>query len=63
MRPFACILAAALAVGAAACGSSARPGENAHDASTACLEEPGLQRPPDGRLPCELLPPGFSTRR
>jgi len=26
----------------------------------ACLERPGqLERPPNGRLPCELIPPGL----
>jgi hypothetical protein len=26
----------------------------------ACLEQPGaLDRPPSGRLPCELIPPGL----
>lgn len=24
-----------------------------------CLDQPGLQLPPSGGLPCELLPPGF----
>jgi hypothetical protein len=24
-----------------------------------CLDQPGLDRPPSGQLPCELLPPGF----
>jgi hypothetical protein len=27
---------------------------------TACLDRPGeLARPPNGRLPCELIPPGL----
>jgi hypothetical protein len=27
---------------------------------TACLDRPGaLDRPPNGRLPCELIPPGL----
>ena len=27
---------------------------------TACLDRPGeLERPPNGRLPCELIPPGL----
>jgi hypothetical protein len=31
------------------------------DALSECVEPPtALQRPPDGKLPCELLPPGFS---
>jgi len=40
-------------------GSAGAPGQS-ETALAPCLDRPsGLQRPPDGRLPCELLPPGF----
>lgn len=33
----------------------------ADGALEACLERPGgLPRPPQGRLPCELIPPGLA---
>jgi hypothetical protein len=36
-------------------------GVDAAPARTPCLDQPAdLPRPPSGRLPCELLPPGFS---
>jgi len=50
-RLFALIALAALA---AACESSSPSA----DGRGACLDRPGLQKAPDGRLPCELLPPG-----
>lgn len=67
------ILAAALLVGA--CGDNIKgtpPGEAGPDdapvadagpeALAPCLDRPtDLPRPPDGVLPCELLPPGFTA--
>ena len=58
----------------AACGDNGRPqtpGDAGVDAGddagvqplAPCLDRPtDLPRPPTGRLPCELLPPGFVAR-
>jgi len=52
-----CLLAAS------ACSNDAAPtpAEPKHPPALACAEQPlELPRPPDGRLPCELMPPGFT---
>ena len=55
-----CALYALLALGIAAC-SSDNSGSNPSSALGACLERPNeLPRPPSGKLPCELIPPGLS---
>jgi hypothetical protein len=45
-------------------GDSSTPGGDDDGSPTTaanCLSRPGdLPRPPDGRLPCELIPPGLS---
>jgi len=44
----------------AACSSSSKP-KAAVLAGAACLDRPGqLPRPPQGGLPCELIPPGLT---
>jgi hypothetical protein len=57
-----------LALLAGACGKSAAiPKDGGVDLAvgteaglTACLDRPGeLERPPTGRLPCDLIPPGL----
>jgi len=41
-------------------GASGNGDAGASSVSAPCLDEPGeLPRPPSGRLPCDLLPPGF----
>lgn len=41
-------------------GSGGSGGKSGAGALTACLDRPGeLDRPPTGKLPCDLLPPGF----
>lgn len=57
------VVLAAAAV-AAACSSDSGSAPTAQDdAESACLERPGeLQRPPAGKLPCELIPPGLSLK-
>jgi hypothetical protein len=43
-------------VGAAGVGG----GAGSASASAPCLDQPAdLPHPPDGRLPCELIPPGL----
>jgi hypothetical protein len=49
--------------GAAGDSGSETGGAGGEDAETSapCLDRPGaLPRPPSGRLPCELIPPGLS---
>ena len=59
-------LLAALAISALmafACSNESSDGSGPGVGSGAanCLERPGeLSRPPAGRLPCELIPPGLS---
>ena len=57
------VVVAAAAV-AAACSSDAGSMPTMQDdAESACLERPGeLQRPPTGKLPCDLIPPGLSLK-
>ena len=46
----------------AACSSADQP--SLDGAPKACLDQPGqLPRPPQNRLPCELLRPGLSLAR
>jgi hypothetical protein len=40
-------------------GSGGDGGLPTDGALAPCLDQPGLQRPPVGQLPCELLPPNF----
>lgn len=46
----------------AACASDDSPaGPPTTEPVKACLDTPGsLDYPPDGRLPCELIPPGLT---
>jgi len=56
------LCACALVLVLVACGDD---GSNAQPsgALTACMERPGeLPRPPAGKLPCELIPPGLSLK-
>ncbi len=59
-----CLLLGSVWLGLVACSSdSAGSGANPGGALSACLERPGqLPRPPAGKLPCELIPPGLSLR-
>ena len=60
MSRVACGLCGLAALVLAACSSDSS-GSNPSSALTACLEQPGeLPRPPTGKLPCELVPPGLS---
>jgi hypothetical protein len=44
-------------------GESSKPGgdDDSPTDTANCLDRPGdLPRPPEGRLPCDLIPPGLS---
>ncbi|HYQ26410.1 MAG TPA: hypothetical protein VER04_04300 [Polyangiaceae bacterium] len=57
-----CLLLGIVSLGLAACSDAGDgSGAKAGGALRACLELPEqLPRPPAGRLPCELIPPGLS---
>lgn len=51
------------AVALSACSDGTKDDENNSDLNThskSCLDKPGtLDQPPNGKLPCELIPPGL----
>ena len=64
------LISAVLLLGACGDDNPTTPGDagsDAPDTPTAlapCLDEPTqLARPPEGVLPCDLLPPGFTADR
>ena len=64
MRSLATAAAALALAFVAGCDSSVPTAVEApKDDLAACLERPGLARPPAGHLPCGLLPPGFRAAR
>ena len=61
MRPLALAAALLLAPLATACDSD-DPAVEGSSKPSACVEKPGIARPPTATLPCELLPPDFVAR-
>jgi hypothetical protein len=60
MRRALCVVCGLLSLWLSACSSDSS-GNNPSGAESACLARPGeLPRPPQGKLPCELIPPGLS---
>jgi hypothetical protein len=54
-----CLACGILWLGLTACSSDSE--NSSANPSSACLARPGeLPRPPKGKLPCELIPPGLS---
>lgn len=48
---------------AISCTGDLPPPKEEPQGLTACVEQSSaLARPPSGQLPCELLPPGFSSK-
>lgn len=62
MRSLALAAVLLLAPLATACDSDDPAAEGGNKPAAACLDEPGIARPPTAALPCELLPPDFVAR-
>jgi len=57
-----CLLCGLVSLGLAACSSDSS-GTNPSSGLSACSARPGeLPRPPKGKLPCELIPPGLALK-